>query len=199
MSRTYFLNVSKGKFFEKDSPGQDGEKFNQVQGHLVNIAFKQINEGLTMRLYVVDEENFYVLSMFVNGRPANAFFRMVKHIDFNTEMLFKMQAKGGLDYFEIVQHGSIIPWYYSYANNHELPEDRDEKKQFFIDLINGEIMDRLEKKVNPFPNHLHYTPARKGLQGGYFDSAAENQGRTVKPVGRYERQSHKVYGNSRPL
>ena len=93
MGRKFFLNVTKGAFSEKQNPGEPAHSLTELTGHLVNITFKETKYGEAMRLHFVDENNFYMLSMFLNSRPANAFFMMIKNVDLHTELKFKIKAR----------------------------------------------------------------------------------------------------------
>ena len=135
---------------------------------MVNITRKQHEAGEIMRLHVVDELNFYVLSFFVKSRPANAFFLLMKSLDLLQPMTFKMKSKEGKDFFSIIQHGGPVIWFYNKDNESELPEDAEQRREFFLNILDNEIIPSLQKRLNPFPNHLFYKPAGKGLQGGYF-------------------------------
>lgn len=196
--RKFFLNVQKGAFSEKAKPGESAQSFTEITGQLVNITFKTTEFGEAMRLHVVDEQNFYMLSMFVNSRPANAFFMLAKNIDLNHELTFRIKAIEGKDYLTVIQFGGPVLWYYTFENLHELPSNPGDKKAYLKQMVKDEIMPSLQKKLNPYPNHSFYKPARKGLHGGYFDSF-KTTGRMVGPVSSQEMQDSIVYGNSRPL
>jgi hypothetical protein len=179
--RKYFLNVNKGAFSEKTQPGQKVISFTEITGHLVNINFKETDYGEAMRLHVVDENNFYILSIFVHSRPANAFFMLMRNIDFKNEMTFKIFAKDGKDFFSIHQYGGPVLWYYTLDNIRELPIDAIEKKTVLRQYVIDEVIPMLHKQLNPYPTHLLYKPCRKGLHGSYFDGY-KTIGKVVGPV-----------------
>lgn len=170
IGKKYFLNVSKGSFFQKAIGENEGVSFSEVTGQLVSISFKRKEQGEIIRLHVVDELNFYMLSMFVHSRPANAFFRMVKNLDLKSEMCFRMTTDKGKDFFSIIQNSSVVAWYYDKNNESELPFGKEERHDFFKGIILNEIIPVLQKRLNPFPNHFCYKPMHKDLQGGYFDN-----------------------------
>lgn len=192
MARKFFLNVSKGKFFEKDQPGQNAHSFTEITGHLVNVVFKTIPQGQVMRLHVVDDLNFYILSMFVDSRPANAFFLLAKNLDLSIAMTFKIEAKDGKDFFAIHQFGGPVRWFYTSENAYELPSSTEDRKEFFIKILHEEIVPKLQKKINPYPNHLLYKPATKGIAGGYF----RNESVYVKSSGGSGREGEEGFGKS---
>ncbi len=195
--KKFFLNVSKGLFFEKDLPGQTAKQFNIITGHLVNINFKTIAEGEVMRLHLVDDMNFYVLSFFVRSRPAHAFFQMAKNLDLTQDMNLQIYSIEGKDYFKIFQSGSAVQWFFVDDNKELLPLMPEERQRFFVQYLKEELIPILEKKINPYPNHLLYKPAaKKALQGGYFDAYESNAG-FPKPVGSYERQDQSFWGKGR--
>jgi hypothetical protein len=166
--KKFFLNVNRGLFSERQTEGQPQTTFTEITGHLVNITFKETAFGPAMRLHVVDENNFYMLSMFVSSRPASAFFMLAKNLELQHEMTFKMKSIEGKDFFSINQFGGPVLWFYTIENVSILPQDTDERKQYLLDTITGEILPALQKRVNPFPAHTLYKPMRKGIQGGYF-------------------------------
>ena len=188
--RKFFLNVTKGAFSEKANPGETATSFNEITGHLVHINFKSTGFGEAMRLHVVDENNFYILSMFVKSRPANAFFMIMQNLDLTNEMTFKITSKHGKDFFEIHQFGGPVLWYYSTLNVHELPSMPEEKRSVLIEYVIKDLAPTLQKKANPYPSHMLYKPCRKGLQGGYFDGF-KSVGRIIGPVSETERNGFK--------
>jgi len=165
--RKYFLNVFKGSFSEPADPGKESHSFEQITGHLVNINYSK--DGEKLRLHVADENNFYMLSMYVKSRPTNAFYWMMKNLDFKYPMTFKIKAIDGKDFFTIEQFGGPVLWYYSTNNRRELPLDKDEERAYFRTMIETEMTAAIQRVLNPYPNHPVYKPMRKGLQGGYFD------------------------------
>lgn len=196
--RKYFLNAREGAFSEKPEEGKQTQAFEELTGHLVNVTFKETHSGECLRLYIVNEQDFYIVSMFVNSRQANAFMLLAKNLDLHSEMKFIMRMRDFRTFFSIHQNGGPVKWYYGKENAHELPVFADDKRAFLKKQMEEEFFPALQKKMNPFPSHLLYSPAGSGLRGGYFDDF-KNEGRLVRPVGRHERQSKKVYGNSRPL
>jgi len=197
VGRKFFLNVSKGHFFEKDIPGQLQHCFNEISGHLVNVTFKTTDKGEMMRLHVVDELNFYVLSFFIKSRSANAFFLLAKNLDYLQPMTFRIESRKGedsllRDFFSIIQNGGPVSWYYNQDNANELPLTQEGKRTFFLDMMQTEVLPALQKKLNPFPNHLFYKPAGKGLQGGYFS----NDNTSVKSKGGSYRERLQGFGKS---
>jgi hypothetical protein len=194
----FFLNVQQGDFSEKVKAGDTAQSFTEITGQLVNITFKKTDFGEAMRLHIVDEKNFYMLSMFVNSRPANAFFMLVKSIDLNHELEFRIKAIEGKDYLTVRQFGGPVLWFYTSENGNELPLAPGDKKAYLKQMVIDEIIPVLQKKLNPYPNHPYYKPARKGLHGGYFDGF-KTTGRIIGPVSQQELQDSITYGNSRPL
>lgn len=203
--KKFFLNACAGCFSEIPQEGQTHNTFDEITGHLVHVNFKTTEAGETMRLHVVDENNFYIISMFLRSRPATTFMLLAKNLDVHSAMRFKMQRRadktGALkDFFSIHQFGNSVRWYYTEENKAELPQDKDEFRAFLRKIVEEELLPRLQRKMNPFPYHSIYKPfgSGNGLSGGYFDSFA-TVGRTPGPVSRYERQDRKTYGNNRPL
>jgi hypothetical protein len=169
MGKKFFFNVLRGSFSEKPVPEQNSFSCNEITGYLVNIVFKETAYGDAMRLHVVDENNFYMLSIFVESRPATAFFMMAKNLDLRHEMTFKIKHVDGKDYFSIHQFGGPVLWYYTKENQHELPLLNEDRRPFLKQIVEDEIIPSLQKQINPYPNNPVYRPMRKGLQGGYFD------------------------------
>jgi hypothetical protein len=200
IGKKFFLNAREGSFSEIQEPGQPRNVFTEITGHLVRVTFKETKAGEALRLYVVSELNFYVISMFVRSRIATAFMLMAKNINLMQPMKFRMERKDLKDCLNIHQDGSSIRWYYTQENAHELPTMPDDKRAFLRKIIEEEVIPTLQKKLNPYPNHAIYKEfgSGKGLQGGYFDDFASS-GKPMAPVSRYEKQIQKVYGNNRPL
>lgn len=169
MSKKFFFNVLRGQFSEKPVKGEITTSCQELTGHLVNIVFKDTKFGEAMRLHFIDENNFYMLSFFVQSRPANAFFMLVKNLDLRHEMTLHIKSVEGKDYFSIHQFGGPVLWYYTKENEGELPILFEDRQQFLVDMVKKEIIPSLEKKMNPYPYNQVYRPMRKGLQGGYFD------------------------------
>ena len=197
MAKKLFFNVMRGSFSEKPIPGESTEKRQELTGHLVAINFKETSAGDAMRLHVIDQENFYVLSMFVQSRPATAFFMMCKNLILQHEMTFKIKSIDGKDYFFIEQFGGPVLWFYTKENQSDLPVLHDDRHPFLRAIVEKEIIPLLEKKINPYPYNQMYKPMRKGLQGGYFDDY-QNKFRVVGPVSSFEKNDNKGgYGSGR--
>jgi hypothetical protein len=171
--RKYFLNAQQGQFLEnKDATPR--HSFNVIEGHLVNINFKTTAHGEAMRLHIVDQTNFYVISMFVHSRPANAFFMVCPQLDLNQPMKLKIESIEGKEFFSIEQFGGPVLWHWSKENQHELPTTTEAKREYLLAMVQTEIVPVLQKKLNPYPSNQMYKPARKGLHGGYFDRFASS-------------------------
>lgn len=206
IGKQFFLNAREGAFSEVPEDGQTHHSFQEITGHLVRAAFKETNSGETLRLHIVNELNFYVISMFVRSRVANSFMLLAKNLNIHEPMKFKIERKadpksGGLkDCLSVHQNGNSVRWYYTQENAQELPVMPEDKRAFLRKIIETELTQALEKKMNPFPNHIIYKPfgSGKGLQGGYFNDYASTA-KVVGPVSRYERQAKKSFGNNRPL
>jgi hypothetical protein len=193
MSRKYFYNLMQGKFLEKNTPGELQTETQEVKGHLVNITFNPTKYGEAMRLHLVDECNFYIISMFVRSRTATAFFLICKNLVLQHEMNFKVKSIDGKDYLTVEQFGGPVMW-----SDTPAPGTNEERIKFYKALVLEEIMPVLEKKVNPFPYNQCYKPMRKnGIQGNYF-ADHESQGKVIGPVSTHERQDMKGgYGKNR--
>ena len=194
MAKKLFLNVIHGTFSEKPVPGKFTEQLNELTGHLVNINFKETSYGEAMRLHIIDEENFYILSMFVESRAATAFFMIVKNLILQHDMTFKIKLKDGKDFFSIEQFGGPVLWYYTRDKRYDLPLMPEDRRPFLKETVETEIITVLHKKLNPYPFNQMYKPIRKGLQGGYFDEYRSNA-RMIGPMGENERKElKKGYG-----
>jgi hypothetical protein len=192
--KKYFLNAFKGQFSEKQRPGEHATAFQEITGHLVNINFKNTDYGEAMRLHFVDENNFYMVSMFVSSRPANAFFMLVKNLDLHSPMTLKIKSENGKDFFNIEQYGAQVQWYYTAENSQPiLYLNYEEKRAFMRNMIQQDIIPALAKKINPLPYHAYYKPARKGLQGRYF-SDFKSGGVNINPIGEAEQKYYDEHG-----
>lgn len=206
IGKKFFLNARDGYFSEIPQPGTTHNAFTELTGHLVRVAFKETKAGETLRLYIVSDLDFYIVSMFVRSRVATAFMLMAKNINFALQMKFRMElrpdAKTGdlKDCLTIFQNSSSIRWYYTQENAHELPLMPDDKRAFLRKIVEEEVIPTLQKKINPYPDHFIYKPfgSGKGLQGGYFDDYAK-QGKVVGPMSSVEKENYRIYGNNRPL
>lgn len=185
--KRFFLNVCAGKFSEVVDPGETRHEFDEITGRLLHIQFKDTKAGETMRLYVVDANNLFILSMFVYSLPANAFFYTVRNLNFQSELTFKINRvfdrKTGKekDRFTIHQFGNSVRWSFDAANQHLLPVDNFKRKEFLKGIVITETIPALQKIVNPFPYHSIYKPlgSGNGLQGGYFKN---DNTRTAKAI-----------------
>lgn len=174
MGSKYFLNANKGAFAEspKKSPRH---LFEQITGHIVHIGFNTTQFGENLRVILIDQENFYCVSMFVSSRPATAFYMLFQNINLNHEVTFKMRAENGKDFFEAHQFGSQVRWAYNKDSFAQLPQDAKERHAHFKALIEAEAAPVLQKKINPYPaNPFYEAPKRTGLQGGYFKGQEAN-------------------------
>lgn len=188
--RKYFFNACKGFFSEIPEEGRHQHVCNEVSGHLVHIEFKNTSIGEVMRLHVVNETNFYILSFLVANRIATTFFLLVKSLNLRDEMKFRIWRDGAKDYFQVHQYGASLRWYYTQENADELPKGQDERTKFLRNMVADEIIPVLQKKENPFPHHTIYKPkgSGRGLHGGYFDDHA-GPARRVAPISENEAKS----------
>lgn len=172
IGKKFFLNAREGAFSEIPEPGSFTHSFAELKGHLVHVSFKQTTKGETMRLHIVNDLNFYCVSMFVRSRMATVFMLMARNLDVHSEMKFVMSREDGKDFFKIYQNESSIRWFYTEENKHELPTTDDEKRAFLRRIVEEELVPGLKKKLNPFPSHFLYKPfgTGNGLAGGYFDA-----------------------------
>lgn len=187
--KKFFLNVQKGEFSESRTK-ENRNVFTKLTGHIVNVNYKTTDYGETMRVQLIDENNFYMLSMFVNSRVANGFYMMIKNIDLNHEIELNIRAEDGKDFLTIKQFGAPVLWFYTMENAHELPREIEDRKAYLKQMVLDEIAPALAKKLNPYPNNAFYTPQRKGLQGGYFDKYNTNV-RTPKGISDEEREHYR--------
>jgi len=190
MGKKLFLNAVRGTFSEKPTPGKFTEVLHELTGHLVNINFKETPYGEAMRLHIIDENNFYIISMFVESRVATAFFMLAKNLVLQHEMTFRIKQVDDKDFFSIEQFGGPVLWYYTRENKYDLPMMPEDRRPFLKEMVETEIIPVLHKKLNPYPCNQMYKPMRKGLQGGYFDAYKSNA-RMIGPMGENERNELK--------
>ncbi len=170
--KKFFLNACVGAFSEVRQPGTTHHSFEEITGRLLHITFKETSKGEAMRLYIVDELNFYIISMFVKSRTANVFCLMARNLDLHSKLTLKMNRKDDKDFLSIYQFGSSVRWAYDQSNRHELPTDKDEKRAFLRSIIENETIPALGKILNPYPYHSIYKPlgSGNGLKGDYFSN-----------------------------
>ena len=172
IGKNFFLNARKGAFSEIPESGSYQHHFTDIKGHLVHVAFKPTAKGDTMRLHIVNEVDFFIVSMFVRSRPTNAFMLMARNLDLHAEMKFVMSLdEEGKDVLKVFQYGESVRWYYTKENADELPPSADEKRAFLRRIIETDVIPVLKRKMNPYPNHSIYKPlgSGKGLATEYFD------------------------------
>lgn len=175
MNGKFFLNAREGAFCTPPNPTIESVSFSELEGRLVHAAFHETSFGDTLRLHIVNEHSFYVVSMFVLSRTATAFMLLAKNLDLHSNMVFKMHQRLNpvtgkqQDFFSINQNGGPLSWYYTEENKDEMPATAEEKKAFLRKIVEEELIPSLEKLLNPYPYHDFYKPKKTGLQGRYFD------------------------------
>lgn len=200
----YFLNAIRGVFSTIPNPLETQYSFDEITGHLVRVSFEDTEKGETIRLHIVNDTDFYIVSMFVRSRVANAFMLAARNIDLHEPIKFRMGTRDEQgkqkDCLSFFQNGRSIRWYYTQANAGDMPTDAEGKRAFLRHIVEHEVIPILEKKLNPFPYHSIYKPfgSGNGLQGKYFDGFA-NTGKVIGPVSRYEKQTRRTWGNNRPI
>jgi hypothetical protein len=185
--KRYFLNLCAGTFSEVVPPGQTRHEFDNITGRLLHITFQTTAKtgDETMRLYVVDDVNLFIVSMYVKSLPFNAFAKIVRNLDFHHELTLKVKRTTNQrwnkpqDLLTIEQFGTSIRWFP--FDEKELPTENAELKQFYKSIIVNETFPALERILNPFPLHPIYRPIKNnnGLQGGYFKNDTTKGGRSI--------------------
>ncbi|WP_153799042.1 hypothetical protein [Foetidibacter luteolus] len=138
-----------------------------------------------MKLHLVDENNFYMVSLFVNTGAAHAFFNLVKSLHLIEKFKLKLVPKEDKTLLCAEQFGALVKWYRDY--NVILPADAAQRTEYFTEMIKHEILPALQKLPNPFPLHPHYKPLpKRALYGGYFN-AQQSYARVVGPMSEAER------------
>lgn len=168
-------------------------------GHLVKIEVvdKQIPDkpyyGPELHLTLIDETDVVILQMLLNSRHAINFLKIAPHIDVLKPITLIPQLKineGRKDHSLLVmQDKKALKWFYTNDNPNGMPlpgrknytdaagqtkegADYAAQIQFLLNDSGSLLVNRLQKKMNPFPNHPFYEPEQyaQGLAGGYFDA-----------------------------
>lgn len=170
MSGIHYLQTKRGLFTETTQEGQRHYSYTEVSGHLVNITFKQTEFGNIMKLHLIDADNYFVISMFINSRPATAFLMLVPSFNLKNEITLSITRQGGLDYLRAFQFGYPVGWYKRFPGYGDLlPKDNQERISYLLNYVKTEIIPILAHLVCPYSYHPTYKPTGQPDQQGYFD------------------------------
>ena len=170
MGSKYFLTARNGTFAERPDNGVY-KTFNEITGHIVHVSFKFHSSGDLLRVHIVDEENFYVLSMFANSRTATGFFMSIENVDLSEKVRISIKSAGvGTEILNIHQNNVAVKWYYTGDKQSILPRNYVERLDYLKKMIETVIIPRLKRKLNPYPFHAFYQHQFPGAQAGYFSN-----------------------------
>lgn len=151
--KKFFLTVKGGRFSEK--PEGSYNVFDTIKGHLVNITFKQIDAGELMRLHIIDEQNFYMLSVFTNSRAAHGFYMLMKNLKLEKPIDFRIAQKDGRDVLWAEQEGRKVKW--AFGNDRDqvqLPPM--EQRLSYLKNLATTLVAPLARRSNPYIHHPVY-------------------------------------------
>jgi|GEM_PF-5990374 len=202
--RKYF-NIRNG-FMEWRNPDGEVVRYNQLSNvHLVYVDFKKVEKqgqyiGTTIRLHLIDHDDYFILETWQNDAYAMAFYRSMENIDLQTpfDILTNFYKKDGKDMhtLNIKQNGSKIFWRYTKDNPNGMPEltlvhqqqnpdgsikkiyNSDERLMFFLIKIEQWLQPFLKRKVNPYPFHAVWQGWNDGPERQTRPRAERNIGYT---------------------
>lgn len=136
--------------------------------------------GNLLQLHIIDAENYFVLQMWYNGRYAKCFYNTMENLSHLHPASFipsekKVDNKVQQSLF-IKQQGQWIKFKYTKETPGDLPPlqetwladptakdgqkkviNDDLQMAFFLDKIETALLPALQKKMNPYPNHMTFS------------------------------------------
>lgn len=183
-----FMGMKDGRIVENLGGGQT-QTFSHLTGHLMEVTIKQHEKGKLLELHLIDEQDYFIISTFLNGSYAKGFLMMMKNIDLHAPVTFIpslkiIEGKKRQSLF-ISQEKQMLKWYWNRENPGELPpmvqkeatvngqitKAWDDKDQLaYLELIlESDIIPALQKKLNPYPANPVYRPnTGNNIAGNYF-------------------------------
>jgi hypothetical protein len=184
-----YLGIRDGKIIEK-LDNSNYREFTHLSAHLMNITFRQHDKGKVMQLHLIDEQDYFILGLFLNSFYAKSFLMLLPNIDPTHELTIvtslKMDGDKKKGSLFVNQHGKPLKWYWTKDNLGDLPpmvkQNRqmhngewkevwtDDDQQLYLEMyINQDVIPQLQKKPNPFPANVNYSGnTGNQIAGDYF-------------------------------
>lgn len=156
--RQHFYFLIHGTFAEKVQPGEPVISTTSITGMLLNVTFKSSPTGKIMKIHMADEDNFYMVSMFLSSRPAYAFLMLLGGLDHTMPLTLKVDRSTGRDNIKAYQNGIPVPWRMD-APGFALLQIQ-QKVERLLERLHGVILPAIQSQGNPFPYHSFYKPPK---------------------------------------
>ena len=187
ISRVHLVNITFRKV-RKSGTGNDGP----VVGNM-------------LQLHLIDANDYFVLEMWYNDQYAKCFYNLMENLNLLDEIslfvdektqdgklkksLFMRQAAGWVKHKYTKDNlGLCPPLQVSYIADATYPDGQkkvlndDLQMSFYLEQISTQMLPRLEKKFNPFPNHLIFEGiVGNKIAGNHFN--AQELPVAVLPIG----------------
>lgn len=158
--------------------------------------------GHNLQLHLIDQNDYFVLEMWYNSSYAKCFYNLMENIDllqevsiFGNEKLVDGKKRQSLF---IKQNGAFLKHRYTKDNMGNCPNlqesfiadatapggqkrvlNDDLQMAFYLDRVKEYLIPKLEKKLNPYPNHMIFTGiVGPKVAGNHFNDAAPASGDT---------------------
>ncbi|UAY56231.1 hypothetical protein [Arachidicoccus terrestris] len=166
----YHLITKNGEFVSASKDVKEQYTFNSITGNLVRITTDQNKYGKILKLHMISESEYWIISMFVNSRAAFAFLMTVPNIWLSDPFTITIgkNTSTGKDHLSIMQGRWSRKWFTNWPS--PLPGLAEQKSEYIFDYMVNEIMPALDLLPNPYPYNIWYSPpSRATVYGGYFD------------------------------
>lgn len=166
----HFLFVKGGAFVEK--PYDPQTSLQQITGYLVDVNFKEGDTGSFFTLQIVNQNKFYMLSMFAGSRVGRAFLMLAPSLSAPYLMTISIEAKGGKEFLTISQLGQRIEWYRDFTGYGKyLPKANTEKLSVLLSYAKANVLPLIHQQPNPYPRHVIY---RQPMRRRFFSNEIIN-------------------------
>jgi hypothetical protein len=204
-----YLTIKDGKLNERIDQNTQYD-YGFIEGQIMNITFQEHAEyGKQIHLHLIDQQDYFVLQMYLNSYPAKAFLMMLKNIDLRE--LLKISVRQTVDnnvkriaLFCSQDFGTPIKWYWNKEHQVGLPAlvpiktrnkqgqlvdgwDDTDRMNFLQEMVKNEIVPQLQKKLSPYPNHPSYrSNVGNHIAGNHFGNedkirVPNNGGQQIDP------------------
>lgn len=173
-----YLSIRNG--FMEERKGDSTTYHNRLANvHLVYADFKRVEvagayKGTSIRLYLVDTDDCFVLETWNNSSYATTFYKIMENIDLDKPFSIstKMVNKDGKNQHSLYinQGAESLKWYYTNSDpkgmpmvqKKEMPQldgtiktvyDSNLQQQFLLEQVNNWLIPALRRKPNPYPFH----------------------------------------------
>ena len=111
-----------------------------------------------MKIHMADEDNFYMVYMFLSSRPAYAFLMLLGGLDLTMPLTLKVDRTTGRDNIKAYQNGVSVLWRMDSPGFALL--QIQQKVERLLERLQGVILPTIQAQGNPFPFHTCYKPPK---------------------------------------